>query len=262
MADILNLNHIRSVLVRLEETIIFNLIERAQFKHNQRTYEPGLFETELLGWKGSWLEWILLGTESFQSKARRYESPDEYPFNDYETLPKPVLPPLKYPEILHKKSITNVNEKIMNFYVNDIVPSITNDGDDENYGSSATRDVETLQAVSRRVHYGMFVSESKFLSDVETFTDAIKRKDIKKLEDLITKPQVEAALLDRLKKKAQHYGQDYDVVDGQSNYDMKVKPEVVVNMYKDHVIPLTKEVEVSKHICTHMNIIIMTTLTD
>ena len=87
MTDILNLNHIRSVLVRLEETIIFNLIERAQFKHNQRTYEPGLFETELLGWKGSWLEWILLGTESFQSKARRYESPDEYPFNDYETLP-------------------------------------------------------------------------------------------------------------------------------------------------------------------------------
>lgn len=64
--SLLDLNSIRSVLVRLEETIIFNLIERAQFSHNARCYQPGAFAEELPDWQGSWLDWILLGTEEFQ----------------------------------------------------------------------------------------------------------------------------------------------------------------------------------------------------
>ncbi len=58
-----------------------------------------------------------------------------------------------------------------------IVPGITTDKDHGNYGSSATRDVEVLQAVSRRIHFGepfggrlltpgMFVSEPKFQSSM------------------------------------------------------------------------------------------------
>ncbi|TIB93100.1 chorismate mutase [Wallemia mellicola] len=233
--SLLDLNSIRSVLVRLEETIIFNLIERAQFSHNKRCYQPGAFAEELPDWKGSWLDWILLGTEEFQAKARRYQSPDEYPFSNPKDLPEPVLPPLEYEKILHEPAI-------INFYTQDIVPSITKPADDLNYGSTATRDVETLQAVSRRVHYGMFVSESKYRENVELFNEAIRAKDVKTLESLITKPEVEAALLKRLERKARHYGQD-DTENG-SRHDMKVDPEVVVRMYKDHVIPLTKVVEV------------------
>ena len=36
----LSLRNIRDVLIRLEETIIFGLIERAQFRHNRIIYEP------------------------------------------------------------------------------------------------------------------------------------------------------------------------------------------------------------------------------
>ena len=54
---------------------------------------------------------------------------------------------------------------------------------------------------------------------------------------------MEAALLKRLERKARHYGQDES--QGGSLHDMKVDPEVVVRMYRDHVIPLTKQVEVS-----------------
>ncbi|TIB40503.1 hypothetical protein E3P86_00664 [Wallemia ichthyophaga] len=242
MAQLLDLNSIRSVLVRLEDTIIFSLIERAQFSCNARTYQPCAFSNELPGWQGSWLDWILLGTEEFQAKARRYQSPDEYPFSNPSDLPDPVLPPLEYEPVLHEPAVTNVNDKIMQFYTQEIVPSITKPGDDLNYGSTATRDVETLQAVSRRVHYGMLVSESKYRADVDTFNTAIKANDVKTLESLITKPQVEAALLKRLERKARHYGQDES--QGGSMHDMKVDPEVVVRMYKDHVIPLTKVVEV------------------
>jgi chorismate mutase len=47
----------------------------------------------------------------------------------------------------------------LDFYVKKIAPAITKPGkgrleDDGNYGSAATRDVEVLQALSRRIHYG------------------------------------------------------------------------------------------------------------
>jgi hypothetical protein len=62
----LSLERIRSVLVRLEDTITFNLIERAQFAHNPRIYQRGAFkELEDLGFQGSWLEWFLRETEIF-----------------------------------------------------------------------------------------------------------------------------------------------------------------------------------------------------
>jgi chorismate mutase len=99
-------------------------------------------------------------------------SPDEYPFTT--GLPDPILPGPEYPPILHPNNI-NVNASILSFYIRSIVPRISVQatlmlaclkrskgiiGDDEleddgNYGSAATVDVEVLQAISKRVHYGL-----------------------------------------------------------------------------------------------------------
>ena len=67
--DPLSLDRIRSVLVRLEDTIIFSLIERAQFTHSPRIYQKGSF-TELadIGFSGTWLDWFLKETEIFHGK--------------------------------------------------------------------------------------------------------------------------------------------------------------------------------------------------
>lgn len=56
----------------------------------------------------------------------------------------------------------NVNSRIMDLYLQHLLPGITEDGDDNNYGSSATNDVLCLQALSKRIHYGKFVAEAKF----------------------------------------------------------------------------------------------------
>lgn len=65
--DPLSLDRIRGILTRLEDTIIFALIERAQFAHNPRAYQRGAFpELKAIGFEGSWLEWFLKETESFQ----------------------------------------------------------------------------------------------------------------------------------------------------------------------------------------------------
>jgi chorismate mutase len=65
-SPLLSLDHIRAVLQRLEDTILFQLIERAQFAKNARMYEPGAFKElkEREQWDGSWVEWFLRETEA------------------------------------------------------------------------------------------------------------------------------------------------------------------------------------------------------
>lgn len=261
--DPLSLDRIRSVLTRLEDTIIFGLIERAQFAHNPKIYQKGAFdELKKLNFKGSWLEWFLAETEAFHAKARRYTSPDEYPFTS--NLPEPVLNPVELPKILYPNAV-NANPSILSFYTRQLVPRITKTAtvqlaaskrakgivgdeeyeDDGNYGSAATLDVEVLQAISKRVHYGKFVSESKFLSDPAAFIPHIQKPNRDALEALITKPEVERRLLQRLRKKASVYAQDL-AADGSPNQDGTGKIDVdgVVELYEHYIIPLTKEVEV------------------
>ncbi|KAK9896438.1 chorismate mutase [Cystobasidium minutum MCA 4210] len=259
--DVLSLDRIRATLIRLEDTIIFSLIERAQFAWNPKLYQPGAIpELASSGHQGSWLDWFLRETESMHAKVRRYESPDEYSFTPKELLSKPILPPLNYPRLLHPNNV-NVNDKIKDFYINKIIPAITSRAtsqlkggvtdDDGNYGSAACRDVEALQAISRRIHYGMFVSESKFRSAPADFIPHIYSRNTEALAGLITKPAVEAALLKRLAKKAAFYGQELDAagnpkttLDQVEKENLKIDVEEVVALYRDYIIPLTKEVEV------------------
>ena len=62
--DLLSLDYIRSTLIRQEETIIFALIERAQFRQNKLVYEEG----GVPGFEGdtSFLEFMLSGTVSLE----------------------------------------------------------------------------------------------------------------------------------------------------------------------------------------------------
>ena len=183
------------------------------------------------------------------AKIRRYQSPDEYPFTS--DLPDPIIPPLQYPSLLHPNQKVNVNHKIYTSYVKDILPQITQNLPDkgesyENYGSAAVRDVECLQTLSRRIHFGKFVAEVKFQSEREKMTRLIRNKDVKGLEDAITNEAVEEQVLQRLATKARTYGRDPSV--GAETLKSKAADRVdvktVVAIYKDVVIPLTKEVEV------------------
>ncbi|KAF8319103.1 chorismate mutase [Clavulina sp. PMI_390] len=237
-------------------------------------YERGAFK-ELVdqGFDGTWLEWFLKETEMFHAKARRYTSPDEHPFTP--NLPLPLLPPLQHPPILYGPATdaVNVNASILSFYSRATVPAITRRAtkelasykrakgkaggeefeDDGNYGSAAIADVAVLQIISKRIHYGKFVSESKFRSDPAAFIPHIETPNPAALEALITKPAVEKALLVRLGKKASIYGPEIStsapsggVPNGGTEDDGKWKIDVesVRELYESWIIPLTKEVEV------------------
>lgn len=94
----------------------------------------------------------------------------------------------------------------------------------------------------------MFVSESKFQSAPADFIPHILANPPNReaLAALITKPAVEARLLVRLANKAKVYGCEMDA-DGHVIGDTasRIDIEAVVGLYRDWVIPLTKDVEVS-----------------
>jgi chorismate mutase len=301
--DVLSLESIRSTLIRQEETIIFALIERAQFRQNLIAYEKGGFaglgtpvgvtpvecdvpvgtpvgvtpaecDDEL-----SFLEYMLIGTEALHCRSRRYTSPEEHPFFP-ERLPEgPIeaLPKLQYPSLLSSEggaSDLNFNQILRKKYIDIVVPSLSKRGDDEQHGSTVLCDVAVLQALSRRVHYGKFVAESKYRSDPEGYQRLVDAGDTNGVMRLLTNDVVEAKVCRRARLKAATYGQEPLLVDlpriegGDTSsivaaaaasavvaaleaieHDKvqpgKVDPAVIESIYKDIIIPLTKVIEVA-----------------
>ena len=229
---------------RLEDTIVFHLIERVQFPMIKPIYVPS--GVKIPNSDLCLMDWFLAEQERLHSRMRRYQAPDEYPFFP-EVLEKPLLQPITYPKILHDNDV-NVNAQIREMYINNVLPSACRKfgredrGEaKENYGSAATCDVSVLQALSRRVHFGKFVAESKFQKETERFVGLIKKEDREGIDAAITDSRVEQMVLDRLRKKATTYGTDPSAIDSGQE---KINADAVVAMYASLVIPLTKVVEV------------------
>ncbi|KAF3936201.1 hypothetical protein ABW19_dt0203908 [Dactylella cylindrospora] len=254
----LDLNHIRYQLIRLEDTIIYNLIERAQFPLNPTIYTPS--SLSLPDFSGSFMDWMLYQQEMVYARIRRYQAPDEYPFFPEVYSIDPILKPLSYPKLLHPNDV-NVNKRIKDVYIASILPAIcrrsvdgTEDGDrgeqKENYGSTAVADVAVLQALSRRIHFGKFVAEAKFRDDPEGFAKLIEERNGEEIGNRITKKKVEEEVLRRLRYKTKIYGRDPTLKPDEGGTGAedggvgKIDVEAVVRMYRDFVIPLTKDVEV------------------
>lgn len=142
-------------------------------------------------------------------------------------------------------SSVSVNHKIMDMYINHLLPEVTNPGDDRNYGSTAMYDVMILQALSRRIHYGKFVAEAKFRAHTEQYTALIKAKDCDGIMELLTDRAVELKVVERVKLKAATFGQDLNSPGAEvGNSLLRIPPAAVADLYEEWVMPLTKEVEV------------------
>ena len=73
-SEVLSLDSIRASLIRQEETIIFAVIERAQFRQNKVVYERGAIGLDSIGSNKDecFLEYMLTETEKLDSGLRRY----------------------------------------------------------------------------------------------------------------------------------------------------------------------------------------------
>lgn len=160
----------------------------------------------------------------------------------------------------------NFNQILLQKYIDVVVPSITNPGDDEQYGSTVISDILVLQALSRRVHYGKFVAESKYRADPDTYQRLVQNNDANGVMERLTNAQVEAQVLRRARLKAATYGREPLLVPetdtttslmaaaavaaaveafAEDAPGTKVDPAVIENIYRNFIIPMTKDVEVA-----------------
>lgn len=63
----LTLDYIRRSLIRQEDSIIFSLLERAQYCYNADTYDPNAFSMD--GFQGSLVEYMLKETEKLHAQV-------------------------------------------------------------------------------------------------------------------------------------------------------------------------------------------------
>ncbi|KAK4760014.1 hypothetical protein SAY87_023145 [Trapa incisa] len=240
VSDTMTLETVRNSLIEQEDTIIYSLMDRANYPLNPKMYESSSL---IPGYDGSLVKFMVMETEAVHAKCGRYENPEELPFFP-ANLPSSLVSSQEYPKILHPAaSSININELIWDFYFKNVLPLIAAPGDDGNYGKSAASDLICLQALSRRIHYGKFVAEVKFIEAPQDYEPEIHSQDADALMKLLTFEDVEEMVKTRVEKKAAVYGQRVGLDDSKTDQKPKIDPGVVSRLYDEWVMPLTKKVQ-------------------
>ncbi|MBP7494756.1 MAG: chorismate mutase [Spirochaetales bacterium] len=232
----IKLNEIAAFLEGLEETIIYKLIDRIQFKRNEEVYKPGA--SGFPGETASLFELRLRYQEEMDSLFGRFNVPEERPFN--KQLPPPRRQRIDPDSPLHIRDFDGVNltPQILQSYL-DLLPRICSPGDDGHYGSSCEHDVYALQAISRRIHYGAFyVGEAKYRSNPSMFQTVLKEGNRASLLEALTRKEVEDQILSRVRQKAETIQATI-----RTPIRTQLNAAVVADFYRDTIIPLTKEGE-------------------
>lgn len=214
-------------------------------------------------------------------RCRRYQSPEEHAFfpDRLPSGPLENLPHLQYPDSLLSPEggacDLNYNKRLLVKYTDEVVPKVCKPGDDEQHGSTTLCDIAVLQALSRRVHYGKFVAESKYRSDPAAYEKLISNNDAEGVMNLLTDTLVEEKVLRRARLKAATYGSEplltelppiegsdststlvaaaaasavvaaLGALNKNAQREGKVDPSVIEEIYRDIIIPMTKDIEVA-----------------
>jgi chorismate mutase len=238
MYDRFDLTKISALLEGLEETIIFKLIDRAQFRRNPTVYEKGKS-----GFDGAHNESLftlrLRHQEKMDALFGRFCVPEERPFCTHLPGSRRKLSIPRTGLTLGDINAVNLGAMILDLYL-DLVPRVCINGDDGHYGSSVEHDVYALQAIARRIHYGaLYVAESKYRSDPKRYGAMIRAADAQGILALLTRREVEETIAARIREKVEQT---------QARVNRKIRhvidPDIILQFYRDCIIPLTKEGEV------------------
>ncbi|GFP91767.1 chorismate mutase 1 chloroplastic [Phtheirospermum japonicum] len=123
-------------------------------------------------------------------------------------------------KVLHPSADSiNINFRVWDMYFKNLLPRLVKEGDD---------------------------AEAKFRASPEVYKPAIKAQDRARLMDLLTYPEVEEKIKDRVEMKTRTYGQELNVSGSEENTDpvYKINPILVADLYGDWIMPLTKQVQV------------------
>jgi chorismate mutase len=233
----LDLSAISQHLESFEETIVFKLIDRAQYAANPIAYQKGKSGFPGAG-KSSLLDLRLAFQEKIDGRFGKFRVAEEQPFMKNSDFDKKTFRH-NGETLLDNCTTINLTKEILAAYES-VVPLFCGPGDDGHYGSSVELDVFALQAISRRVHFGsLYAAECKYSSDPAGFGKLIDERDEAGLLNRLTRKDIEDKIIQRICEKA-------GSTQAAANRDIRhiIKPEVIVELYRQHIIPLTKRGQV------------------
>jgi chorismate mutase len=233
-----DLTTIAAFLEGLEDSIIYKLLDRAQFGRNSKAYATGGSGFANFPEASTFAVRLRL-QEEMDARFGRYYLPEERPFTRDLPIPERHIPlrdefPLANPQLI------NQSEPILATYLS-LLDQICLNVDDGHYGSSVEHDVYALQAIARRIHYGAFyVSEAKFQQNPTLFMALIRAGDDAGIMAALTRPEVEERITLRL-------GQKVDAIQNMINPAVRraIDSRVIVDFYRLTIIPLTKAGELA-----------------
>jgi chorismate mutase len=238
-SDVFHLDKVAALLESLEETIIYRLLDRSQFAANPGIYQ--VVDQPMPGFSNqSFLQVRLRMQEEMDALFGRFMVPEERPYTLGLPPPRRTTPKSDNPFPAMDFATVSQTPAILASYLG-LLPRLCLAGDDGHYGSSVETDVYALQAIARRVHYGaLYVAESKFRSEPDRYGRMIRERDEAGILAALTRPEVEARILIRVREKL-------DSVQQRVNTAIRrvIAADLIMDYYRDHVIPMTKAGEVA-----------------
>ena len=165
---------------------------------------------------GAILDCMHKSNEEICEKFGRFNAIEEKPFFDFS------------------RDEINLTAQIRENYL-DFLKTACENGDDNEYGSTAETDIAALQAISKRIHYGShYVAKSKFEEDPKGFTEAVIAGDTEKVVNMLRNPAKELLVLQRVFEKCEKIQAAYS-----SPFRKTINSEIIREFYKNTIIPLT-----------------------
>ena len=143
----------------------------------------------------------------------------------------------------------NINHDIRNFYFTNCIPKISVEGYDENIGSSQLSDINILQLMSRRIHLGKVVAEAKLQrsdGNTQNYMTCSHHQIMKEITD----EKREEIVLNRIFQKSTEYLKIFK----QTHKNSPLSSKIITGIFKDFIIPLTKEVQVYYYFLEKSNV--------
>lgn len=228
-----NLDRIAMRLQSFEEQILFCLLERAQYKRNLPVYQSN---TDGIN-TGSLLEQAHQEYEKIFAPLKDLATREVYPLffgKPYDIKEENTG--------LCAKAVQNVNitADVYTSYLA-FLDTLCEAGDDNKYGETVEMDIRALRSIAQRIHYGaLYVAEAKFRKNPTEFQIYAQNNEQGKIKDLLTRPDVEMRIIERVQTKATHIQEISN-----SHVRRIVAPEILASFYSSVVIPLTKVGEVA-----------------
>ncbi len=221
---------IRNRLERSAVGIVLAFSERAEHPTNPNIYlrkENGGVPLKFSD--GDFSTAFRRGREIFDAGFGRFKDNRQHPFFP-ESANAPLMVVRNFDEQVPRT--VNKNKEIARAYFN-ILRRLCVRGDDGEYGETASADLDCLQRLSFRIHYGEIVAERKFLDHPEIFRPLMVAKDWKGVEKALRDGKREASVLEMVKNTWVSIG-----LPG-------ISSDVITDFYRETVIPLTVAVEVA-----------------